>query len=562
MSKIHIVNTSKDGLDSFLKIANNYEVSFPELKNANKDRGNPPFEKRSPGYVIYNGDEILIPRNFMQNNQLGTCVLGCSQVDKKKESTMPENKDIIGIEDYFLSSIPYLQSPYFFKKGILLIFGNEIPANEIEKMRHDMINGVFEKPKYEFDSLGEGKYGYYYNGIITLDKFLVIKAQDNFKYRWALLLVMLEEYGHHIDYILRNKYTSIGGDAKGDEGQIFAGDYIHYNDLLESNLHYATVKLVKKNDAGTRQEHIIEYDILEDNPPKSMRREFIEYSNNRFQDKATIRLKDGTEQEVEFFAIRGLGAMHEEITEKAAQDSGITYDKALEFGCEWPDLPCESQHTVNICYNALIEMKSIKHSKAYKSHYGIYSYWHAMSPGSHMTNQQVKYKMLIQAERWYTDGLKNKGEKPVKYRDGATDFKDRGLFFIGKLLHMIQDSYTQSHAFRDRDGELIKNGIGFKIKLFQGYINQDPKKHELADNGGDPFHCTILSVPGATDALKASTEILKYYKSNTDFKPDVYSYLDEKILVLDSKNANEKSGASHSSYAKEEGNWSISFNFF
>jgi len=547
MSEIDIVNTTKDGLDSFWKIAKNYEISFPELKKANKDRGNPPFEKRRPEFMLYNGDEILIPQKFSQNKQLGICVLGCSQVDKKKESTIQENEEIFGIEDYFLSSIPYLQSPYFFKKGILLIFGNEIPGNKIEKMRHDMLNGVFEKPKYKFDNLGEGKYGYYYNGIITLDKCLVIKAQDNFKYRWALLLVMLEEYGHHIDYLLRNKYTSIGGDAQGDEGQIFAGDYIHYNDLLESNFHYATVKNININEAGISKEHIIEYDILEDSPPKSMRREFIEYSNKRFQDKAIIRLKDGTEQEVEFFAIRGFGAMHEQITKKAAKDAGITYDNALELGCEWPDLPCESEHTVDICYTAAIEMETVKHSKAYKSHYGSYSYWHAMSPGSHMTNQQVKDKMLTQAEKWYNNGLKYKGSKSGKWRFFNT-FKDNGLFYIGKLLHMIQDSYTQSHAFRA--GELIKNGIGFKIKLFQGYINQDPKRHELADNGGAPLFANISNIPGAKDAVKASTEILKYYKSSKPFKPDVYSYLDENILVLDSKTANEKSGASHPFYAK------------
>ena len=39
-----------------------------------------------------------------------------------------------------------------------------------------------------------------------------------------LFTILLEEYGHYIDDVLRNQFSNVKGDAKKDEGSVFANN--------------------------------------------------------------------------------------------------------------------------------------------------------------------------------------------------------------------------------------------------------------------------------------------------------------------------------------------------
>jgi hypothetical protein len=74
------------------------------------------------------------------------------------------------------------------------------------------------------------------------------------------------------------------------------------------------------------------------------------------------------------------------------------------------------------------------------------------------------------------------------------------VFHIGKILHMVQDSYSQSHVIRNSDGGIVS---------FESYTEQDSHEHGTAD--AIPKGGTWRDVPGAMPATTASAVILHFY---------------------------------------------------
>ena len=131
-----------------------------------------------------------------------------------------------------------------------------------------------------------------------------------------------------------------------------------------------------------------------------------------------------------------------------------------------------------------------------------------MAPSGNYTNQQVKELILNQAEEWFKQGINPENNKKLSWfhspignsYSGKKDGND-GLFFIGKILHMVQDSYSLSHVQRDANNQIVQ---------FQGYDAQDPDKHAHPDKDGHS--------KGAQNALTASTQILNFYKEYREGK--------------------------------------------
>lgn len=92
-------------------------------------------------------------------------------------------------------------------------------------------------------------------------------------------------------------------------------------------------------------------------------------------------------------------------------------------------------------------------------------------------------------------------EQAVTWYDESR--KSGDLLSIGKLLHMVQDSYSGSHVVRSKFSGGVVN--------FQSYDKQDADEHAIADK--IPDKSTWKDVPGASKALEASTKILELYKS-------------------------------------------------
>ncbi len=210
------------------------------------------------------------------------------------------------------------------------------------------------------------------------------------------------------------------------------------------------------------------------------------------------------------FTIWGKGSVHESITKAAAKEAGVTFDAALKKGVRWPDVPSDSDENKTNYPNALKEYVTgdIKKpgSTLYDSHYGNKQHWHSMVPvdGKQHSNKGVRDLIVEQAVNWYEQAQNT-----------------NNIFHLGKVLHMVQDSYSASHVVRDDNGG---------VKLFQSYNKQDAGKHAGADKLPH-FLGSWQEVAGAKPALQATAKILEMYKNQVaskeiaDFlRSDVYFF--------------------------------------
>ena len=218
------------------------------------------------------------------------------------------------------------------------------------------------------------------------------------------------------------------------------------------------------------------------------------------------------------FPIDGLGGVHEDITKAAANKVGIDFSKNLERGVEWPDIPSEEPGKTS--YMGLRNINK-QGTLTYESHNGANQFWHSMTPSdAKYTNGQVLTKIVNQAGAWFDQAKADK-----------TDF------YIGNLLHMVQDSYSPAHVIRDENGAVVS---------FQAYDKQDHAKHKngeskkLVDVESGPLGNeqgrmqSWQEVPGAIAAYRASVKILELYRDGASsdelkafLRDDVYQFQNE-----------------------------------
>jgi hypothetical protein len=137
------------------------------------------------------------------------------------------------------------------------IFGEDIPLEAYEKLYQDASNKKETiNPKITVALKIPGYGAAYYTGenkkfknhIIISEGFIQNAIKDN-SYQKLLLLSLVEEFGHHLDYLLRNEYSKTGGDAINDEGAVFSGrmnrQYKKYyiDPFKVKEQHYATATI-------------------------------------------------------------------------------------------------------------------------------------------------------------------------------------------------------------------------------------------------------------------------------------------------------------------------------
>ena len=137
------------------------------------------------------------------------------------------------------------------------IFGGDIPLNSYEKLykeasdKKETINPKITVAK-EVPGFGAAYYTgsneKYKNHIIISQGFIELAIQNN-EYQKLLMIALVEEFGHHLDYLLRYEYSSVQGDAKGDEGAKFSSKmnkkYKSYliDPFKNKDQHYATATI-------------------------------------------------------------------------------------------------------------------------------------------------------------------------------------------------------------------------------------------------------------------------------------------------------------------------------
>lgn len=218
------------------------------------------------------------------------------------------------------------------------------------------------------------------------------------------------------------------------------------------------------------------------------------------------------------------GKVHESITKKATELADLPYGNLLD-GVQWPDAPSRNDSETGKL-GAVFKVGQ-PGTLTYESHHGKYQFWHSMVPddgtGRVYTNGEVKELVVNQALEWFEQAQ----------RTGNT-------FHLGKVLHMVQDSYSNSHVVRDENGN---------VKNFQSYNEQDGHAHGLVDK---PQIKTVIesngierhvvddwqNVPGAMQALEASTQILKLYKSGASSK-ELADYLHDHVYQFENEHTKD-----------------------
>lgn len=112
-----------------------------------------------------------------------------------------------------------------FHLWMMTIFGTDVPLDAYRAL-HDALKDDSLVPPPIFlvsaDRLGNHIAGY--NRVtraVLMDRTLPRAAEDNPEEAWTVAAALVEEFGHHLDILLRNEYSQKGGDAALDEGARF-----------------------------------------------------------------------------------------------------------------------------------------------------------------------------------------------------------------------------------------------------------------------------------------------------------------------------------------------------
>ena len=122
------------------------------------------------------------------------------------------------------------------------LFGYDIPVAAYAQFRTDLLAGSLPQPEYMVIRSGASNLLAAYSSKdqqILVGLKMIEEARQNNDASWKLNIALSEEFGHHVDYLLRNHYCTVGGDAYMDEGARYAYNILNYKVDLQSITSYA-----------------------------------------------------------------------------------------------------------------------------------------------------------------------------------------------------------------------------------------------------------------------------------------------------------------------------------
>jgi len=401
------------------------------------------------------------------------------------------------------------------------------------------------------------KMGAYKNKKIYISHRLALDSLRDPTARFILLITMLHEYGHFLDDVLHER-AGIAGDSEGEEGKNFASKFLEYSpsNLLNKDFKFADLSSPDQN--GEDQTFPLE---IKDLSYKKRKEILCLFEYGEDMENGSLKLPNGdTIDDVEFFANKVdnfANATHQKLTKIGAERSEIKFTRELEYGSIWPDFPSDKPLTVNRPYAILVLSEKYETEKTdivYQSHFGENQHWHSMCPKLEKTptNNEVRNIILKQCEKWYSDAWKYKqeGKKNYSYME------------LGKLCHMLQDSFVLAHCWRRYigdekfiDEDKIEREEHRKIWTFQDYAAQDGDYHGYADS---PIQEGGVETIGYKSAERATEQIMLRFNENLQWH-EKYSTLNSpqnylsKIYELCDGRGNLESGGSHPWFKKDSG---------
>ncbi|MCK6587631.1 MAG: type VI secretion system tip protein VgrG [Polyangiaceae bacterium] len=149
-------------------------------------------------------------------------------IEKESKDKESEEEEPIGLEstlavDQLTGLATVLGQPAFIL-WMMSLFGSDIPLAAYEALYHDLENKTLVPPPFRVLPGGASGHLAAYNRkkkLIEVSSALCRDAETNNEQAWVLCAAMIEEFGHHVDHVLRNEYSKVGGDAMLDEGARF-----------------------------------------------------------------------------------------------------------------------------------------------------------------------------------------------------------------------------------------------------------------------------------------------------------------------------------------------------
>jgi len=112
-----------------------------------------------------------------------------------------------------------------------------------------------------------------------------------------------------------------------------------------------------------------------------------------------------------------------------------------------------------------------------------------------VTNKQLKDTIIIQSREWFCEAIRAmRGSRSADGHDNKKNLFKTGWFFIGNILHTVQDSYSEAHTMRAVPDAFHDNGGDYKGRctddimrqmIVQRFLGMDFTKysaHKPADN--------------------------------------------------------------------------------
>ena len=128
---------------------------------------------------------------------------------------------------------------------LIAVFGKDIPSKAYEELYNDAKNNTIPKPTILVKpSIPYGGKALFYNNKIKQEIWvgeqIIRDASEKNAQSGELMVVLIEEYGHYIDYLLRNHYAETERkDALRDEGAYFSYKMLELNSLDQKDQYYA-----------------------------------------------------------------------------------------------------------------------------------------------------------------------------------------------------------------------------------------------------------------------------------------------------------------------------------
>lgn len=208
-------------------VGGNYKrYSKDEIENS----GSKVIQIGKEGGVIYGEPEKFIPP-----------LMDVQESEYKLESTYAHDQ---------LMSLAKELGEITFMLFMTQIFGYEIEADALSKLYRDLSDNKIKAPEIIVSKGlvgrrgGPAGYSNKRKKIIVNQKFVEEAAKDNDK-RAELMAALVEEYGHHIDNLLRTELASNGIPDTDviDEGAKFAYSLFRFDIFHESQLNFAKAEL-------------------------------------------------------------------------------------------------------------------------------------------------------------------------------------------------------------------------------------------------------------------------------------------------------------------------------